>query len=30
MANKLYVTRSGYYAWLHREDNPGPRALERG
>ncbi len=26
--NKLYVTRSGYYAWLHRQDNPGQRAQE--
>ena len=28
MANKLEVSRSGYYAWLHRQDNPGPRAQE--
>ena len=28
MAKKLNVTRSGYYAWLHRQDNPGPRARE--
>ena len=28
MANKLNVTRSGYYAWVHRQDNPGPRAQE--
>lgn len=28
MANKLDVSRSGYYAWLHRQDNPGPRAQE--
>ena len=28
MANKLNVTHSGYYAWLHRQDNPGPRAQE--
>jgi len=28
MALKLNVTRSGYYAWLHRQGNPGPRAQE--
>ena len=28
MANKLEVSRSGFYAWLHRQDNPGPRAQE--
>jgi putative transposase len=28
MANKLNTTRSGYYAWLHRQNNPGPRAQE--
>jgi transposase InsO family protein len=28
MAKKLHVTRSGYYAWLHRQENPGPRAKE--
>jgi len=28
MANKLNVTRSGYYDWLHRQNNPGPRAQE--
>ena len=28
MAIKLEVSRSGYYAWLHRLDNPGPRAQE--
>jgi putative transposase len=28
MATKLHLTRSGYYAWLHRQDNPGPRARE--
>lgn len=28
ITNKLNVTRSGYYAWLHRNDNPGPRAQE--
>jgi len=26
MANKLKVSRSGYYTWLHRLYNPGPRA----
>ncbi|MEB3319722.1 MAG: IS3 family transposase, partial [Cyanobium sp.] len=25
---ELDVTRSGYYAWLQRQDNPGPRARE--
>jgi hypothetical protein len=28
MALKLNITRSGYYAWLHRQGNPGPRAQE--
>ena len=28
MANKLDVSRSGFYAWLRRQDNPGPRAQE--
>jgi hypothetical protein len=28
MAKKLHVTRSGFYAWLHRQENPGPRAKE--
>ena len=28
MAKKLNVMRSGYYAWLHRQDNPGPRHRE--
>jgi putative transposase len=28
MANKLEVSPSGYYAWPHRQDNPGPRAQE--
>jgi hypothetical protein len=28
MTNKLNVTRSVYYAWLHRQDNPGPRARQ--
>jgi hypothetical protein len=28
MANKLNVTRNGYYAWLHRQENLGPRAQE--
>ena len=28
MANKLNITRSGYYAWLHRQNNPGQRAQE--
>ena len=28
MANKLNLTRSGYYAWLYRQGNPGPRARE--
>ena len=26
MANKLAVPCSGYFAWLHRQDNPGPWA----
>ena len=30
MATKLNVTRSGYYAWLHRQNNPGPRARQEG
>jgi hypothetical protein len=29
MAKKLHVTRSGYYACLHRQENPGPRAKEK-
>jgi len=28
MANKVNVTRSGYHDWLHRQNNPGPRAQE--
>ena len=28
MALKLNITRSGYYAWLHHQGNPGPRAQE--
>jgi hypothetical protein len=28
IANKLDFSRSGYYAWLHRQDNPGPRTQE--
>jgi hypothetical protein len=28
MTKKLHVTRSGYYAWLDRQENPGPRAKE--
>ena len=28
MAKKLHVTRSGYYVWLHRQENSGPRAKE--
>ena len=28
MARKLNVTRSGYYAWLHRKNNPSQRAQE--
>jgi putative transposase len=28
MAKKLNLTRSGYYAWVNRQDDPGPRARE--
>lgn len=28
MANKLEVSRSGYNAWLHRQNNPRPHARE--
>jgi transposase InsO family protein len=28
MAKKLSLTRSGYNAWLNRQDDPGPRARE--
>ena len=29
MARLLQVSRSGYYAWLKRQNQPGPRALRR-
>jgi hypothetical protein len=28
MSKKLHVTRSGYYAWLHRQENSSTRAKE--
>jgi putative transposase len=28
IAKKQSVTHSGYHAWLHCQDNPGPRARE--